>query len=92
MTGELNDKVLAVFKSDMETAEKMDALVDEHGAEEISDAAIRSAEEILGNVDEPAREKYVYATLFQIAKSIQNDKLAEFAAGKLEEWVQKHGG
>lgn len=91
MTDGIQEEILAVFKSDMETAEKMDALVDGYGAETISDASIDAAEQLLENIEQPKREKYVYATLFQVAKSIQNDKLAEFAAGKLEEWVQNHG-
>ena len=91
MTEELNDKVMAIFKSDMETAEKMDSLIDNHGAEEISDVSIESAEKILENVDTPVREKYVYATLFQIGKAVGNDQLANFAAEKLQAWVEQHG-
>lgn len=85
------EKVEEIFKSDMKTAELMDDLVDSETPEDISNASIEVAEQILPKVDEPRREKYVYATLFQVGKSIQNEQLSEFAAKKLEAWVEKHG-
>lgn len=91
MNQETKQRVEEVFKEDMKTAEKMDALIDNHDREDISEASIEVAEEILGKIQDPDREKYVYATLFQVGKSVGNEQLVEYAAEKLEVWVEQHG-
>lgn len=91
MTDDVKGEVEDVFKSEMKAAEKLESLVNENTPEEITSSAMDVAQEILNNVEAPAREKYVYSTLFQIGRAVNNEELANFAAEKLEEWVNKHG-
>lgn len=91
MSDETEELVEEIFKEDMKTAEKMDRLIENHDREQISESAVDVAEKILGKVETPDREKYVYATLFQMGKSVGNEQLSNFAAEKLESWVEQHG-
>lgn len=91
MTDGARGEVRDVFRSEMKAAEKLETLVDEETPQDITEHSMDVAQEILDNVETPAREKYVYSTLFQIGRSINNEELAEFAGQKLQEWVNKHG-
>lgn len=91
MTDDTEEQIEEVFKLEMKAAEKLEDCIDDASPDEIVDAAMDVAEDVLGEVESARREKYVYSTLFQIGRSVESEQLAQFAAGKLEEWIHTHG-
>lgn len=90
MSKEIHSDIRSIFKSDMETAEKMTETFDKYNDGDISNAAVDVAEELLSNVQKGDREKYIYATLFQIGQSTGDEQLQEYAGEKLRGWVSSH--
>lgn len=91
MTDNTNKLVKEVFKSDMKTAEKMRELVETHDLQEVSDASVEVVREMHDKVDNPHREKCLYATCYQIGNAIGNPQLTEFAAEQLQRWEDEYG-
>jgi DNA gyrase inhibitor GyrI len=91
MTDDTQELVEEVFKSDMKTAEKMRQLVETHDLEEVSEASVQVVNDMHDKVDEPHREKCLYATCYQIGNAIGNEQLVQFAAEQLQRWEQTHG-
>ncbi len=91
MSEETKNLVKEVFKSDMKTAEKMEQLVKEHDLEEVSTHSMGVVKEMHDKVDDPSREKCLYATCYQIGNAIGNGQLTQFAAEQLQRWEEEHG-
>lgn len=91
MTEGTQELVEEVFKSDMKTAEKMRQLVETHNLEEVSEASVQVVNDMHDKVEEPHREKCLYATCYQIGNAIGNEQLVQFAAEQLQRWEQTHG-
>lgn len=91
MTKETQELTRDVFKSDMQTAMQMRELVENHDPNEISQSSVDVIEEMVVKIEDPMKEKCLYATCFQIAQSLENRELAQFASDQLEKWGQKHG-
>lgn len=91
MTEDTEKLVREVFKSDMKTAEKMKELVEAHDLEEVSQLSVDVVNDMHPEIEEPHREKCLFATCFQIGNAIGNEQLAEFAAEQLQRWEQTHG-
>lgn len=91
MTEDTLELTKEVFKSDMKTAEKMKQLVDSHDLEEVSDSAVEVVRDMHDKVDDPHREKCLYATCYQIGNAIGNQQLVEFATEQLQRWEAEHG-
>lgn len=92
MTDDTTELVKEVFKSDMKTAEKMRKLVEEHDLKDVSQSSVGVVNEMHDKVDNPHREKCLYATCYQIGNAIGNQQLMEFAGEQLQRWEQEHGG
>lgn len=91
MTEDTKESVRDVFKSDMKTAELMKELVEEHNLEDVSDLSVEVVNEMYDKIEEPHREKALFATCFQIGNAIGSQQLAQFAAEQLERWEERHG-
>lgn len=91
MTEETLKLTKEVFKSDMKTSEKMRELVESHDLEEVSESSVEVVNQMHDKVDDPHREKCLYATCYQIGNAIGNQQLMEFAAEQLQRWEQTHG-
>lgn len=91
MTEETTDKVKEVFKSDMKTAEEMNELVTNHDNGDISESSVEVVEEMVQKIDDPVRQKCMFATCFQIGNAIGNQELSEFAGNQLKKWEQEYG-
>jgi len=88
MTESTDQKVREVFKSDMKTAEAMNELVDEHDREAIANSSVDVVEEMIQKIEDPLRQKTLFATCYQIGQSINNPQLAQFAASNLEKMAE----
>ena len=84
MTEDTSELVKEVFKSDMKTAEKMTRLIKNHSLEDISEESVAVVNEMHDQIDEPHREKSLYATCYQIGNAIGNQQLVEFAAEQIQ--------
>lgn len=91
MTDETKELVKEVFKSDMKTAEKMKNLVEQHDLEEVSQASVDVVNEMHTQVNDPHREKCLYATCYQIGNAVGNQQLMEFAGEQLQRWEEMNG-
>lgn len=88
MTENTEEKVREVFKSDMKTAEAMNNLVNNHDRELIANASVDVVEEMIQKIEDPIRQKCLFATCYQIGQSINNPQLAQFAAQNLEKFAE----
>jgi len=91
MTDQAKEIAMEVFKSDMKTSEMMMELVQNHDPERVSQASVDVVNEMHDKVDNPHREKCLYATCYQIGNAIGNQQLMEFAAEQLQRWEETHG-
>jgi len=91
MTQGPEELTMEVFKSDMKTSEKMRELITNHDPEEVSQASVNVVKEMHDKVDNPHREKCLYATCYQIGNALGNKQLMEFSAEQLQRWEQEHG-
>lgn len=91
MTEDTQELVKEVFKSDMKTAEKMRDLVEQHNLEEVSQESVNVVNQMHNKVNDPHREKCLYATCYQIGNAIGNQQLMQFAGEQLQRWEEEHG-
>jgi len=85
MTDKVEEDVRAVFKSDMETADLMYDLIEEHDVEDIGDASLDVVEDLVQKVEHPRRLSTLFATCYQIGQSTGNEEMVKFAQQHLEQ-------
>lgn len=90
MTEETEELVREVFRTDMKTAENMNELAQNHNPNDIAEASVDTVEDLVSKIQDPEREKYVYATLFQVGQAIENEQLSNSARNLLNKWVQQN--
>jgi len=75
----------------MKTSEMMMELVQNHDPETVSQASVDVVKEMHDKVDNPHREKCLYATCYQIGNALGNQQLMQFAGEQLQRWEEEHG-
>lgn len=79
------------LRHELKSADRMKKIVEENSVDEVNQAMSDVADELLVKIEDPEREKVIYAVLARLGKAMGSQSMFEFGAGRLESMEETDG-